>query len=125
MPKSKKSKKKKDDDDNWSPRPSSQTQASSYNEECVIHCTKTNEKLTELPSMSSWEKLLEATRVRGDETLLKIAESNINNELPSLKYHMKCRPVFTNSDTLNTIMKKRKVCTFYFDLIDLEQVSLT
>ena len=40
--------------------------------ECLIHCTDSEEKLTKLNSLPSWETLVNAARIRKFEPILKI-----------------------------------------------------
>ena len=42
---------------------------------CIIHCTDSTEKLVMLPSMESWKKLIEAAKIRQNQTVLNLAES--------------------------------------------------
>ena len=62
--------KKVDKDDNeWELSPT----AKSNCEACIIHCTKSTETLTQLPSIESWTSLLDAARIRQHQPLLEIA----------------------------------------------------
>ena len=42
--------------------------------ECLIHCTESEEKLTNTNSLSLWETLANVSRIRKFELILKILE---------------------------------------------------
>ena len=102
---SKKVKKKKDDGDNdWTPNPSKPAKTDNIaDQECIIHCTDSKEKLCSPQSIESWKKLLEAAVVREFQAVLDIAESSPEGEIPLIRYHRKCRDQFTNKERLESI----------------------
>ena len=120
MAKTKKRKKILDDDEDWVPggkkkkEPNKKT-GRHAGESCFIHCTHSNEALTKLPSLESWEKLLEAARLRGDEKVLQLessASTSENNDYPVIYYHNSCRKNYTHRKALNVILAK--VSSFSF-----------
>ena len=120
MAKTKKRKKILDDDEDWVPggkkkkEPNKKTDKHA-GESCFIHCTHSNEALTKLPSLESWEKLLEAARLRGDEKVLQLessASTSENNDYPVIYYHNSCRKNYTHRKALNVILAKVSFFSF-------------
>lgn len=112
MPKINK-KKKKDDDEDWEPTGKRKKEVLKKKkkyagESCFIHITNSNEDLTKLPSFESWEKLLEAARIRKDENVLQFntqLTSDGSNEYPAIYYHLKCRNAYTHWKNLAKLSK--------------------
>lgn len=112
MPKSKK-RKKIDDDEDWVPegkrkKPPNKKTDKYSGENCFIHMIDTDENLTKLPSHESWEKLLHAARIRGDEKVLQLESSSSTSdakEYPTIFYHLSCRHSYTHKKSLETISK--------------------
>ena len=105
--------KKKDDDEDWDPKGKRKKEVCKKKnkhpgESCFIHCTDSNEDLTKLPSLESWEKLLNAAQIRQDENVLQLASSSSGDEdstYPEIYYHLKCRNAYTHWKTLETLSK--------------------
>ena len=57
------------DDDEWEVFP----KANTSHEACIIHCTKSKEKLTYLPSIESWLSLLDTASTCQHQAILDIA----------------------------------------------------
>lgn len=101
-----------DDDEDWDPRGKrkkkvNKTKDTHAMETCFIHCTASNENLTKLPSLESWEKLLKSAHIRQDQKVLDLEASFIadETEYPVIYYHLKCRNTYTHWKILNTISK--------------------
>ena len=80
---------------------------------CIIHCTDSTEKLVMLPSMESWKKLIEAAKIRQNQTILNLAESTDEGEMPRVKYHVECGKAFTHKGSLEVIKNKRAVMIIF------------
>ena len=106
---SKKVKKKENDDDEFIPGPSKYLPKNKTEMHCIIHCTDSIEELVMLPSIESWKKLLEAAKIRQNQTVVNLAESTNEGDLPRVQYHMKCRKAFTHKGSLEVIKNKRQV----------------
>ena len=76
--------KKKQEDDEWIPGQSERLSKSKTDMHCIIHCTDSTEKLVMLPSMESWNKLIEAAKIRQNQTVLNLI-------LLSLRMRVKCQ----------------------------------
>ena len=74
--------KEKEDDDEWIPGPSKHLPKSKTEMRCIIHCTDSAEELVMLPSIESWKKLLEAAKIRQNHTVVNLAESTNEGDLP-------------------------------------------
>ena len=77
-------------------------------DDCVIHSTSelATAPLVELRDLDSWKTLLRAAQIHEHQPLLDIAESLKPNELPEVKYHAKCRKLFTMKKLLDSIQNK-------------------
>ena len=98
------------DDDEWEVSP----RAKSSCEACIIHCTKSTEKLTQLVSIESWKSLLNTARIRQHQSILEIVARTKEGYVPHLQYHRKCRNLFAKKGMLDRITKKRQVYFRYF-----------
>ena len=78
--------------------------------ECVIHSPveSPTAPLVELRDENSWATLLQAAQIREYQPLLDIAHSLNPNEIPKIKYHARCRKIFTMKKSLETIKQKSK-----------------
>ena len=109
MPPKKKRIKRVEDSD-WQPNVSAKNPKENSNSGiCIIHCTDAKDPLTSLSSSATWTKLLEVAKLRNDERVLEIAKSLRSEEFPNIKYHERCKKVYTHSGTLERLSKKRKV----------------
>ena len=91
-------------------------------EACIIHCTKSTEKLTQLPSIESWLSLLDAARICQHQPILDIAVRMKEGDVPHLQYHRKCRNLYAKKGKLDRITKKRQVYFSYFMLKHCEKL---
>ena len=82
---------------------------SKASENCIIQCTNASDNMVTLHSVNSWEVLLKATTIRQHEAVLKVASSLPDGAIPNIKYHWKCRSIFTMKKRLNNIKEKEKV----------------
>ena len=75
--------------------------------ECVIHSPveSPTAPLVELRDENSWATLLQAAQIREYQPLLDIAHRLNPNEIPKIKYHARCRKIFTKK-SLETIKQK-------------------
>ena len=108
--------KKKKEDEEWTPGPSKRLSKSKTEMHCIIHCTDSTEELVMLPSMESWKKLLDAAKIRENQTVINLAESTNEGDLPRVQYHMKCGKAFTHKGSLEVIQNKRQVMRFLIKL---------
>ena len=76
--------------------------------ECVIHSPveSPTAPLVELRDENSWATLLQAAQIREYQPLLDIAHTLNPNEIPKIKYHARCRKIFTMKKSLETIKQK-------------------
>ena len=72
---------------------------------CLIHCTETSGDLSSLQDSQSWTTLLRAAETRQYTPVLDIANTVTGDEPPKIKYHRKCRSVFTMKRDLDKICK--------------------
>ena len=111
MPKTGKRKSRDDDDDDWDPNGKSKKICKKKNnqegEACFIHCSESNEKMTKVPSLESWQKLLKAAKIRKDEKVIQLASSfnDDENGYPIIYYHLKCRNKYTHKGTMDADQK--------------------
>ena len=65
-------------------------------DKCIIHFEQvTEEHLVELKDQASWETLLNAAKIRKFEPLIELAKNLGQSGIPAIKYHRKCRSLFT------------------------------
>ena len=95
------------DDEEWVYGLTNSRSKSSGN--CIIHCTDASDDLVSLQSIDSWEVLLKAATIRQHEAVLKVASSLPKDVMPDIKYHRKCRSIFTMKKLLKNIKEKGKV----------------
>ena len=99
-----KRKRKRVEDDDWNPNNRGQcTSNVTEKEYCLLNCTGPKEKLIQLSSIESWLKLLDAAKIRQYGTVMNLAGTVNEGEIPNIKYHMKCRKAFTHQRSLDTI----------------------
>lgn len=72
---------------------------------CLIHCTETSGDLSSLQDTQSWTTLLRAAEIRQYTPILDIAKTVTGEEPPDIKYHRKCRSIFTMKRDLDKICK--------------------
>ena len=72
---------------------------------CLIHCTETSGDLSSLQDSQSWTTLLRAAEIRQYTSVLDIANTVTGEEPPQIKYHRKCRSIFTMKGDLDKICK--------------------
>ena len=72
---------------------------------CLIHCTETSGDLSSLQDTQSWTTLLRAAEIRQYTPILDIAKTVTGEEPPEIKYHHKCRSIFTMKQDLDKICK--------------------
>ena len=82
-------------------------------EQCIIcqqksQSSERDDRLVSPQTYESWHTLLEAAKVRSHEPIISIAEDLVENELPNVYYHRKCRSIFTMKRDLKTVRMKRK-----------------
>ena len=71
--------------------------------ECVIHSPVESPTA---PLVELRATLLQAAQIREYQPLLDIAHSLNPNEIPKIKYHARCRKIFTMKKSLETIKQK-------------------
>ena len=65
-------------------------------DKCIIHFTQvTEEHLVELKDRASWETFLNAAKIRKFKTVIEIGKNLGESDIPAVKYHQKCRSLFT------------------------------
>ena len=65
-------------------------------DKCIIHFKQvTEEHLVELKDQASWETLLNAAKIRKFEPLTELDKNLGQSDIPAIKYHRECRPLFT------------------------------
>ena len=65
-------------------------------DKCVIHFEQvTEEHLAELKDQASSETLLNAAKIRKFEPLIELDKNLGQSDIPAIKYHQKCRSLFT------------------------------
>ena len=74
----------------------------------VIHCSSDNGVLFAPSSIQSWQVLLEAAEIKHYKALLSVASSLEEDEVPDIKYHRKCRSIFTMKPKLAKLAKLQK-----------------
>ena len=76
--------------------------------ECLIHCADSEEKLTKVNSLPSWETLGNAAPIRKFEPIFKILEETEPDILQDIWYHHKCRSSFTIKNICSVLQRKNK-----------------
>ena len=71
---------------------------------CII-----SDNLVSLHLVGSWKVLLKATTIRQREAVLKVASSLPEGAIPNIKYHWKCRNIFTMKKLLSDINEREKI----------------
>ena len=65
-------------------------------DKCIIHFEQvTEEHLVELKDQALWETLLNAAKIRKFEPLIELDKNLGQSDIPAIKYHRKCRSLFT------------------------------
>ena len=72
---------------------------------CIIHCTDENGELTAPHDIQSWKSLLNAAEIRQYKPILDLVETLKEKEIPDIRYHRKCRSIFTMKKDLDRICK--------------------
>ena len=72
---------------------------------CIIHCTDENGELTAPHDIQSWKSLLNAAEIRQYKPILDLVETLKEKEIPDIRYHRKCRSIFTMKKDLDMICK--------------------
>ena len=74
--------------------------------ECIIHCSNDDSELVSLQSLESWNTLYRAAQIRQHLPLLEIAKCLGEGEIPEgLRYHRRCRCIFTMKKQLDSILR--------------------
>ena len=72
--------------------------------ECIIHCTDDNTELISLKDVASWDTLYDAAALRQYAPLLSL---QYEGEIPNIRYHRKCRQIFTMKRELDKMREKK------------------
>jgi hypothetical protein len=84
-------------------------------EECIVHKPSTKvdikEKLIQPQTKDSWATLVAAAEIRNHSPILNILPTLSSGEIPNIKYHRKCRSLFTMKKDLDSIKRKIPVPT--------------
>ena len=65
-------------------------------DKCIIQFEQvTEEHLVELKDRASWETLLNAAKIRKFKVVIEIDKNLGESDIPAVKYHRKCRSLFT------------------------------
>ncbi len=78
-------------------------------EVCIICASNSSEKedhLAMVKTFNSWQTLYEAARVRIHASILEVAKQLLEKEIPNIRYHRKCRSLFTIKRDLETMKRK-------------------
>ena len=79
-------------------------------ESCIIHCSNDSTPLIAPRDLSSWETLRTAATIRKHLGLLQIDDETAEGHIPDIRYHRKCRSLFTMIKDLNKIEKTQEHC---------------
>ena len=74
--------------------------------ECAIQYTNANHNPTALVSLSTWEVMLKAAKIRSYAPILNLVISELNGYPVAVKYHLKCYQSFTHNLHLERLLKK-------------------
>lgn len=84
------------------------------NKLCIICASHTNEKddhLASIKTLVSWKTLFEAAQIRNHTGILEVAKQLQEEEIPNIKYHRKCRSLFTLKRDLESLKRKaNEIC---------------
>ena len=72
--------------------------------DCIIHCTDDNTELISLKDVASWNTLYDAAALRQYASLLPL---QYEGEIPNIRYHRKCRQIFTMKRELDKMREKK------------------
>ena len=78
--------------------------------DCVIHCSpndETESKLISPQNINSWKTLITAAEIRNHTPILELAKKLSDGEVPDVKYHRKCRSIFTMKKDLERLIATR------------------
>ena len=76
-------------------------------DKCIIHFEqRTEERLVEFNDRALWETLLQAAKIRKFEAVIETGQNLRESDIPSVKYHRKCRSVFTLKRDLQKLNSK-------------------
>ena len=64
-----------------------------------------NGELTAQHDIQSWKSLLNAAEIRQYKPILDLVETLKGKEIPDIRYHRKCRSIFTMKKDLDRICK--------------------
>ena len=64
---------------------------------CIIHCSdeEPDSKLVSPKYFESWITLLRAAEIRNYDPILGMSKGLPEGEIPAVRYHRKCRSIFT------------------------------
>ncbi len=77
-----------------------------YKERCIIHCTDDTSDLVSLKDEESWKTLFRAANIRNHQEIIDISKTVREGEIPPIRYHRKCRSVFTMKKLLDSINRE-------------------
>ena len=75
--------------------------------DCVTHCTDDDTDLVSPIDFGSWTTLLKAAEIRGHGQTLSAEKGLSEGEIAPVKYHRRCRSVFTNKKDLNRLTREK------------------
>ena len=76
-------------------------------DKCIIHFEqRTEERLVEFNDRALWETLLQAAKIRKFEAVIETGQNLRESDIQSVKYHRKCRSVFTLKRDLQKLNSK-------------------
>ena len=81
--------------------------------DCIIHCTTGNasDDLASLQDARSWQTLLRAATIREYKPVKELCDDYTGNEFPEwIKYHRRCRSIFTMKKDLDKIVEEKNRC---------------
>ena len=91
--------------------------------DCIIHCSDDSTELIKPANLESWVHLQNAAKIRDHSPLIEISCTTKKDEIPDIKYHRKCRSLFTMKRELELIqIKQMHTCG---DEISLDPRCLT
>ena len=83
-------------------------------DKCIIHFEQVTEEYSvELKDRASWKTLLNAAKIEKFKAVIEIGENLGESDIPAVKYHQKCRPLFTLKRDLQKLNSKNDKKIFF------------
>ena len=81
-----------------------------HSNNCILHYNsiKDDNQVVHIKSLSTWNSILEAARLRNYERILIISKDVIEGAFPTIQYHKACKTRFTLKRDIDTLKQEQE-----------------